>query len=103
MIDFKFLDDKSDIEGMRYHSQIICFNNVSEVAPVINLRFDYYTPHPPDYDLFISGEMMDEFRDVDLYDTDNFNRLMGLMNHHFYRVRCDGKDYDLSGYIEVEE
>ena len=103
MKDFKFLDDRSDIEGMRYHSVIICFNNVSEVAPVINLRFYYYTPHPLGHDSYIHGVMMDEFRDINLYEVDNFNRLMGLMNHHFYRVQCDGQNVDMSDWIEVDE
>ena len=47
--------------------------------------------------------MLDEFRDINLYEVDNFNRLMGLMNYHFYRVQCDGQDFDMTDWIEIDD
>lgn len=79
MKDFKFLDDKSDIEGMEYMEQTMGFNST-------HFKVQYYTDLPPDDRFNIQMHIYATIGSENMEFQRNIDKLKEIMDEFYHRV-----------------
>ena len=79
MKDFKFLDDKSDIEGMEYMEQNMGFNGTF-------FKVQYYTDLPPDDRFNIQMHIYATLGSENMEFQRNIDKFKEIMDEFYHRV-----------------